>query len=1334
MKSRKHLTRKAAFSKLQHFPYRGAPPFRAGGLRTFQERKTAKMKKSFYTRRSWVCGAFFVLLSACAAPPTAPPTASLALKSLDARIRFIADIPVPGIESFVVDSNDRFIVLKQDGGMEVIDPKKKERRPFPAMGAEAASLLKDPSGAAAAPGKIYVADAGNHRVMLFDSEGTRVDGFGIRGSGPKAFNQPLGMAFFEDRLYVADSGNRRIQIFGPNGEYIASVGPVLPVKDEKSKKILLEKPEPRDLKKEELEKIRRILQKKAADDEKAKTVTLVNPVQVAVDARGLIYIVDTGDDTVKVCDGSGAFIDTLPHVSKPYAVVAAKDGTYVADRETLVIRKYGYDLKLLYAFGSRGTGPGQFGAVDALAVDAGGRLLVADGKRGQIHEFLPDPEPSTRFWTKSPPPASVRWIKDLALNAVRLAWDEKGGLYAVDDQSGIYRIRDGETTRIPVSKAMAPVSVVPDPSGFLWVLDGAEKQAVKIDARGVIQTRAFELTDKSLKRLSDVRDIAVGRNGVISMVDAGNRWIWLQAFKSEGVVLSTVIRRDPSGGPLERPVALALDASDHLYVLDDKALRVHIYNPSGEPVGSFSLRGRSDSPVDLCVRHGEIYVTDADADRIRVFDTQGSFLRSIGIEGRGKGDFKNPAGIAVNEDLVLFVADTGNSRIQVLQQVLTPERPGEITVTPGPHRVELAWGESPVSFPVAYEVYRSDSLDTPFLRIGSSRESRFVDTQVAGGRNYFYRVSAMARSGNESLPTQVVAVRPEVYTPQAPTNFKALGMEWSVTLSWDSEDRSLVKEYVVYRQAGNQRFEIGRTGERTFKDQSLSPDTAYTYLVAAVSIDGREGPPGTITAKTRVATKDPIEIMAVEMQDIFSNAYKIYEEEGVGRIRVMNNSGDLISNLKISFMIKEFMDFPAQTVIRDLEPGKSRDVLLKAIFNNRILDVTEDTPVQTEVRASYFYNDLPREFTRTFALNIYEPHRVMWNIPERFAVFVTPKDPVIIDFVRAAVTPFGKIESTLQRAALVFHALGAMGVTYLPDPNNPYQITSEKIDYVDYLQFPRETLRRKSGDCDDLVALFSACLESMGINTQAVEIPGHMLMMFSTDIESGNNPDTLNGLLVIRQGKLWVPVETTLVGSSFMKAWEKGSASYYQWHKNGLETIDMRASWRQFKPASLPEMGWRASAVSRPTLKERVGSELATLKNIELKLKSKKYYNILASKPNDVYALMQIGIIYGKGGVPGEAIRAFNRVLEIDPENAAAINNKANALFLEEKYKEAARIYEEAALLEPNDPLIRVNQARCYQEMKDLAAAKKAFQKAFELDRSVAVRYRMMAIELLSGF
>lgn len=59
---------------------------------------------------------------------------------------------------------------------------------------------------------------------------------------------------------------------------------------------------------------------------------------------------------------------------------------------------------------------------------------------------------------------------------------------------------------------------------------------------------------------------------------------------------------------------------------------------------------------------GDIYVSDAQANTIRVFDAHGVFLRSIGRKGQGPGEMEGPCCIAFGPDHLLWARDGGNRR------------------------------------------------------------------------------------------------------------------------------------------------------------------------------------------------------------------------------------------------------------------------------------------------------------------------------------------------------------------------------------------------------------------------------------------------------------------------------------------------------------------------------------------------------------------------------------------------------------------------------------------------------------------------------------------------
>ncbi|NLE76857.1 MAG: 6-bladed beta-propeller, partial [Chloroflexi bacterium] len=59
-----------------------------------------------------------------------------------------------------------------------------------------------------------------------------------------------------------------------------------------------------------------------------------------------------------------------------------------------------------------------------------------------------------------------------------------------------------------------------------------------------------------------------------------------------------------------------------------------------------------------------IYVADTGNHRVQVFDAAGAFLRTWGGEGEAPGQFKEPWSIAVDGENNVYVADTWNHRIQ----------------------------------------------------------------------------------------------------------------------------------------------------------------------------------------------------------------------------------------------------------------------------------------------------------------------------------------------------------------------------------------------------------------------------------------------------------------------------------------------------------------------------------------------------------------------------------------------------------------------------------------------------------------------------------------------
>jgi Tfp pilus assembly protein PilF len=210
-----------------------------------------------------------------------------------------------------------------------------------------------------------------------------------------------------------------------------------------------------------------------------------------------------------------------------------------------------------------------------------------------------------------------------------------------------------------------------------------------------------------------------------------------------------------------------------------------------------------------------------------------------------------------------------------------------------------------------------------------------------------------------------------------------------------------------------------------------------------------------------------------------------------------------------------------------------------------------------------------------------------------------------------------------------------------------------------------------------------------------------------------------------------VPVEVTLVGNSFIKAWEKGVENYRTWWEGpGLYLLDLRKAWQRFKPASLRSIDWRVQFISKDRI-EQAYDEYRVLTKMNLSHRTKRYVKALKENPEDVDAMHQIAIIYAQAGQPEDAVKLFEKAMTIRPRDAALVNDVGNVYFLEGDYANACQFYDAASKFDSADAHILVNLARCYMKLDKKEEARKAFGEAYLLEPEVSKLYRAMALDLL---
>lgn len=1223
------------------------------------------------------------------------------------RIEYVRTIAAADSRKLLGMGGGRLYVARKSGQVDVLDAGSGGQVLFSlqAKDTEGRALLGRPESVAVSDDTVYVLDSDESRVVMYGLDGKYKGRFGARG-GDAALSSPQGIALAGGIVYVADTGNSRIQMYGDNGVFLST----LPIDTAPANRGLEDRKVPYKLEK---------------------------PVAVAVDPQGQIHVLDAAGglfsdrSQVKVYAQDGSHLRLLPKNGKPVALQVAQDGVFVADAEGYAVQKYDASGRMVSYFGSRGDGRAQFQSLTGLAL-AGADVYVGDRERNLVHHFRTGAAPQALVTPQQITVPYVRWQQSFNLSVGRMAWDGKGTLYAVArDKSALLRLKDGAVQEMPL-KDISPTALAFDKAGALWVLERNRARLHRLDAAGAPALTVGSSGSRN-GQLDEPGDFVIASDGSLYVADSGNGRI--QGFSADGVFFKVIDKG--MSEKLRRPSALAIDAQDQLYVLDSSRSTITVYSAAGEPLREFGNDVSREAeklyrPVALMATQEELFVLDS--DRVRVYSFEGRLLRSFAAPGKEDGELSEAEALAVRDASSFYVAERGGPRVQLFSTQYKPRAPQQLAAQPAVHAVELRWAASPLAYVGQYHIYRASSEAGPFVRIGSSPNAQYTDTGLKPEERYHYRVAAVTAGGQEGLPGPAVSGAALRYTPPPLQEVKAEATTARVRISWKALDAKLVVAYLVYQKDGDKFSKLAETASAEFQRDNLNPGTAYTFWLAARSVDGVESEKQAVQVSTQADNRAPLEIDATHLHNVFSNSYKLYEKDGVGTIKLSNNTRSTMNDIKVSFVLNNFMDFPTEQRIPALEPGASREVVLKAVFNNNILTLTEDTPVQAKLEASYFENGQPRVYSQIKTINIYDKHRMGWDERGRYAAFITPKDPLLINFSRSVASEFGANKEPTQLAAALFNTLGALGVTYVQDPINPYQVTSNKVDYVDYIQYPRETIQRRSGDCDDLVALYSAALESLGIPTRVLLVPGHMLMMFATGVEAPSDGYTMNDMYVAHEGMLWIPVEATLVGKSFIKAWETGAATYYREKgKEGFAIFDVHESWEKFKPAGLPDDPWRAPVVGRDVIERNFPGDLLSVLKISSQTMTRRYLQAIQKNPADMDAHLQTGIILARQGDRAEARKYFRKVIDTQPRNAAALNNLGNLHMLDSQYVEAQKFYADAAKADPKDPEILVNLAQAYKAGKNVDKAKEAFTQAQKVDPAMANKYKALGLELMNA-
>ncbi len=120
-----------------------------------------------------------------------------------------------------------------------------------------------------------------------------------------------------------------------------------------------------------------------------------------------------------------------------------------------------------------------------------------------------------------------------------------------------------------------------------------------------------------------------------------------------------------------------------------------------------------------------------------------------------------------------------------------PEPPANITAVSRLNKVELSWRRPANSDIAYYSIYKSESAESGFKKISVTAliaDERFIDDQVSGGKDYYYKITASDKNANEStlnIPPVKVEIKLPLYISFAKDGEKSY---YGFSFNYDTHD------------------------------------------------------------------------------------------------------------------------------------------------------------------------------------------------------------------------------------------------------------------------------------------------------------------------------------------------------------------------------------------------------------------------------------------------------------------------------------------------------------------------------------------------------------------
>lgn len=486
---------------------------------------------------------------------------------------------------------------------------------------------------------VFVSDTGNDRVQVFRATGRFVRAMGKLGDGPGEFNRPRGITVDNELLFVADEGNDRVQILNHDGTMLREIGFT------------------------------------GMDEGQFN-----HPMDVDVDDERNIYVADSENNRIQKFLLDGTFVEAWGDygpfpglLDRPAAITVQDNRVYVVDQNNHRVQVFSLEGDAIYQWGVHAIRPREGDGVIHYPADL---AIAPDGSFAVLCESFED---RCQIFGIAPPSVAEK---------------DAGSPYVPKLNTTHFG------TRLSISMNLLAIAEPETHTVYMFRIEDEVPALVsQITGRGRKPHEFTRLTDldiripaQSMSRGGDETTEKVQDNPLINLLVTDIALSRIQQFTLGYDPREDLVFR-PHISKLQRtfdlnyfsetigerglkwtiePAAIKRDAQENIWMCDPRNRMVHVFDAQMKHLRSMGGeesdrdRSRLREPIEVSFsRDGaKVYIVDR-ADRIvKVFDTNGEFVRPIYASEQGASAlFAEPYGVASGVDGFIYITDAGANSV-----------------------------------------------------------------------------------------------------------------------------------------------------------------------------------------------------------------------------------------------------------------------------------------------------------------------------------------------------------------------------------------------------------------------------------------------------------------------------------------------------------------------------------------------------------------------------------------------------------------------------------------------------------------------------------------------